>query len=682
MPAGAVDQVWTGATASFADASLWTGDGQIPGSGDNAFVNNGGTVQIGASDPAWSLTDLRAGESLDSSGTYMQSGGTVTAVGWLRLGFGNGATGSYTLSGGTLNLANRAYLGAKDGSQSAGGNGILTITGGVLNHTASGQYITVGSRNTGDYGHLATTGKILQSGGTLNVSGQLFIGNGSAGSDTLAGTYELSGNGALNISNWFVLGRGGSMGQMEMSGGTVVKTGTSTSVILGISSTGRGTLNQTGGVFTNTESPTWFGESGGSGYWNLSGDAEAVLGNVYLAQSATSTGEFNLNGGTLSLIHFDPAVSDPAGTTYSKVLFNGGTLKARADDGNFLPISVTTAEIASGGAVVDSDGFDITFDQALTSTGGDGGLIKKGAGTLLLNGENAYSGMTSATQGELILNGSIDAPAPPSDYHGTIGEFSCASLTFSAAARMLVEIDSSGVLADHVSVAGNVELGNAELVVSDVANEVLPPGTRLELIKYEGNLTGAFSNAADGADLTIGSNTFKVNYHDTSAVTLTIPGEVGISLEDWLSEKIADESQRDLMADPDRDGRENLLEFALDGDPMSATDDGKMTMSVASPESSANAVMLTLPVRTGAQFSGTGPMTSLPVDGLSYIIEASTDLVDFTSLGIHEVGVLSTDGMPDLSAGWNYRRFVVSSSPDTPSPRQFMRVRVIRANAQ
>ena len=56
--------------------------------------------------------------------------------------------------------------------------------------------------------------------------------------------------------------------------------------------------------------------------------------------------------------------------------FNGGTLKARASEAAFLT-GLDTANVQSGGAIIDTDGFDITVGQNLLNGGGGGGLFAK-----------------------------------------------------------------------------------------------------------------------------------------------------------------------------------------------------------------------------------------------------------------------------------------------------------------
>ncbi|HEV3409731.1 MAG TPA: hypothetical protein VG095_05530 [Chthoniobacterales bacterium] len=66
---------------------------------------------------------------------------------------------------------------------------------------------------------------------------------------------------------------------------------------------------------------------------------------------------------------------------------------------------------------------------------------------------------------------------------------------------------------------------------------------------------------------------------------------------------------------------------------------------------------LTLPVRAGAVFSGSGEQVSAPSDGVVYRRQGSTDLLDFTTTPVFEVTPALSAGMPALSPGSEYRTF-------------------------
>ncbi|NBP36738.1 MAG: hypothetical protein EBV01_15290, partial [Betaproteobacteria bacterium] len=91
-----------GTNGSYNLASRWQG-GAIPGAADVAIVEDDGTLSMSATDPDWSVLDIRIGSSMGSLGAMTQTGGRVTQGGWMRIGI-NG-TGSLDLSGGTNQVA-------------------------------------------------------------------------------------------------------------------------------------------------------------------------------------------------------------------------------------------------------------------------------------------------------------------------------------------------------------------------------------------------------------------------------------------------------------------------------------------------------------------------------------------------------------------------------------------------
>lgn len=129
--------------------------------------------------------------------------------------------------------------------------------------------------------------------------------------------------------------------------------------------------------------------------------------------------------------------------------------------------------------------------------------------------------------------------------------------------------------------------------------------------------------------------------------------------------------------DPDNDGRNNLIEFALDGNPASAAGSDKKRARIE--EIAGNpALVLTVPVRAGALFGGSPAKTAV-IDQVAYRIEGSSDL----SLFDREVIEVPADpaGMPALTAGWNYHAFRLAGTPGggPGETSGFLRVRVENA---
>lgn len=120
----------------------------------------------------------------------------------------------------------------------------------------------------------------------------------------------------------------------------------------------------------------------------------------------------NLDGGTLSVGRIIRANTS---TGVDAVLnFNGGTLQARQDSTTFIAaLGLFTANVQAGGALVDTQEFNVTIaaplvhDAALGATL-DGGLTKIGTGALTLSGVNTYTGGTFIKSGTLALSGGND----------------------------------------------------------------------------------------------------------------------------------------------------------------------------------------------------------------------------------------------------------------------------------
>ena len=68
-------------------------------------------------------------------------------------------------------------------------------------------------------GHNQATGVVTQSGGTVNVQNEVFVGNENSASSV--GTYTLSGAGVLNVGNEVIVGRDNGTGTFNLNGGTV-----------------------------------------------------------------------------------------------------------------------------------------------------------------------------------------------------------------------------------------------------------------------------------------------------------------------------------------------------------------------------------------------------------------------------------------------------------------------------
>ena len=158
-------------------------------------------------------------------------------------------------------------------------------------------------------------------------------------------------------------------------------------------------MNLSGGTI-NANCAFFVGE-GASGTINMTGGRINVVDGAVgmrLGVNTGATGNVYLDGGVLTT----PIITQ--GTGSGTFNFNGGTLRAAANNGTFMN-GLTQANVRNGGAIIDSNGFAVTVGQALahSTIGGDnatdGGLTKIGAGSLTLTANNSYNGVTTVSAG-------------------------------------------------------------------------------------------------------------------------------------------------------------------------------------------------------------------------------------------------------------------------------------------
>ena len=190
----------------------------------------------------------------------------------------------------------------------------------------------------------------------------------------------------------------------NMQGGAIVVQDGFDGIILGKNGGSQGVMNFSAGTITNTAGDTFIGADQ-EGVWNQTGGTFTGA-TVYLARWGSPNvekGFVNLDGGTFAANEVRRGDGNEA---YFN--FNGGTLRANGNNANFFH-SMTRANVRNGGALIDSNGFDVTVSQSLlhSDIGGDsatdGGLRKTGGGTLVLTGSNTYTGDTNIDAGTLAI---------------------------------------------------------------------------------------------------------------------------------------------------------------------------------------------------------------------------------------------------------------------------------------
>jgi autotransporter-associated beta strand protein len=128
-----------------------------------------------------------------------------------------------------------------------------------------------------------------------------------------------------------------------------------------------------------------------------------------------------ISGGTVELLGGETnvrTVTRPAGS--GTLRFKGGVLRPRADSATFVS-GLTAAEVGTGGAKIELDGWFVTIPQPLVhdpglgGTADDGLLVKDsfGNGRLTLTGASTYTGATIIESGTLRLGAGGSIAASP-----------------------------------------------------------------------------------------------------------------------------------------------------------------------------------------------------------------------------------------------------------------------------
>jgi autotransporter-associated beta strand protein len=290
-----------------------------------------------------------------------------------------------------------------------------------------------------------TSGAVKTNATTANVR----LNIGTVANQPVSVTYDATmGTTILNNSNTstigMLIGSGNSTtGAVIITGGTlVIRNGNPSLGGVGVGGPagggpGQGTLTLSGGnlVFTNANGngfgfmtvPLRGGSTNGganfaSGTININSGSTATLERTFFGfnqgeAGAQCTGIINLNaGGTLSTRNIRARDGDTNVNTSQMAAFlnlNGGTLRvlgANVADANAAFVSEVanstnfTVNVQSGGAIVDTAGFNATINKGLLDAGGGGGFTKNGLGTLTLTQTNTYTGATVVNGGNLTFN--------------------------------------------------------------------------------------------------------------------------------------------------------------------------------------------------------------------------------------------------------------------------------------
>jgi autotransporter-associated beta strand protein len=420
--------------------------------------NNASTIYSGnLSDPAGNggLTKVGTG-TLTLAGTDSYVLPTTISAGVLRIntnGVLNTASASVpavagaqlAVSGGFLTVTNTSNIGVPSGgllvsSGSAtflGGltttagtdNGyLISVTGGSLTATN----LTLGRTGLNDSTQPtagSTTDGLYINGGTVNILANLNLGT-AAGANSSVNTRIDSGS--LTVGGVLTIGlnNNGRWSVMDVNGGSLLVTNTTTGISVGGPLAGNAELLVRAGTATVgmiSMGQTSLGSTNMAAVVNLTGGS-LYVGSGGIAQVSTGalfTSTITLKGGTLG------AITNWSSTNNMQL----GTATIRTADTNGNPWNIALSGVLSGT-----------------------NLVKTGSGTLNLSGVNTYTGTTTISNGTLALSasGSITITAQVGIGAGATFDISALpGYTFTGASpvQTLAGISTSG--AGNVNVTGN-----------------------------------------------------------------------------------------------------------------------------------------------------------------------------------------------------------------------------------
>ncbi|EGX3498203.1 autotransporter outer membrane beta-barrel domain-containing protein [Salmonella enterica] len=506
-----------------------SGDKTLTLSGTNTY--RGGTTISGGTLVASNVNALGSGDVTDNATLEMNTGGDFTNnIGGtgsvvksgdktLTLSGTNSYTGGTTISGGTLVANNVEALGTGDVTN----NATLELnTGGDFDNaiSGSGQVVKSGDKTLTLSGANSYSGATTISGGTLIATHVNALGTGAI--DNRA-SLLLDASGQFTVTDLTTE----SGGNTEIGAGSTLQATTLTQ-----KSDSTLTIN----LDSNTTDPVIHAASQVSlaGTLDITGVGDVLDSDpastddldtfTLIASDKTIAGDFEkltvagMDADLADFITVDGRIDD-TGKQYE--LTTALTWYADRDDAVTDAHGTFNLTNADGSFAVNTvlENVDATLDPA-SATGWDGtSLIKQGAGTLILNAENTYTGGTTISGGTLVATnvdalGSGDVTDDATLELNTGGTFDNA---ISGSGQVVKSGDETLTLSGANSYTGGTLISSGTLVANNV--EALGSGDVTDNATLELNTSGTFDNVISGSGQVVksgddaltlsGSNTYR-----------------------------------------------------------------------------------------------------------------------------------------------------------------------------
>jgi autotransporter-associated beta strand protein len=321
-----------------------------------------------------------------------------------------------------------------------------------------------------------------------------------------------------------------------------------------------------------------FGSLTGSGSVILGANADATLTVGGNGVSTTFSGAITGAGGSSALVKTGPETLTLSGSNRytGQTWIQSGTLQLGVP--NALPTGTDVDLISPNSpspGTLDLNGFDLTINNLTGGTettaggillgggtltvgygtygepiSGSGGLIKAGSGTLILTGNQTYTGPTTISGGTLQVDGTLTAssvtvasgavlrgsgtvgqvmlagtimpgyhidffnpPLPPNSMNSP-GVLHTGPLTFQAGSNYGVVVNSATAYG-QLPVSGTADLEASPTLIVMGGYAVLP-GTSLTIVSATDSVTGTFQGLPEGAVFSAGR--FRIHYTSNAVI--------------------------------------------------------------------------------------------------------------------------------------------------------------------